>query len=127
MLARLEEHFKDGYVLNAGTVEDIASFAADLSLEITAEECQQVLDHIAQKALVGVTLDQVRSLSSSCSGTDSSSLGSEQLGRTDHGDDDWFPERSPRPQSGLLFSFDLMMKTFRFIFGFSTGSSSTRL
>lgn len=58
-LAQLEEHFRYRYVLNAGGVEDVASFAATLRLEITAGECQRVLDQIAEKALVGVTLDQV--------------------------------------------------------------------
>lgn len=52
-------HFRDGYVLNAGGVEDVVSFASTLRLEITVEECHLILDHIAQKGMVGITLDQV--------------------------------------------------------------------
>ena len=58
-LQRLEDHFGDRYVLSAGHVEDVADFATSLRLDITDKERAIVLDHIAEKALVGISLDIV--------------------------------------------------------------------
>ena len=58
-LAQLEDHFKHQYLLNAGDVHFVASTAKQLRLNITREECSLVLDHIASKSMVGITVDHV--------------------------------------------------------------------
>ena len=58
-VAQLEDHFKDQYVLSAGDVQFVASSAEQLRLAITQDECSLVLDHIARKSMVGITVDHV--------------------------------------------------------------------
>ncbi len=58
-LARLENHFRDQYLLNAGDVQFVASSAEQLRLAIAREECSMVLDHIASKGMVGITANHV--------------------------------------------------------------------
>lgn len=58
-LAQLEDHFKRQYLVNAGDVQFVASAAEQLRLRITREECSMVLDHIASKGMVGITVDVV--------------------------------------------------------------------
>jgi len=55
----LLRHLKHRLILDAGNVDDVAQFAEQLRLHITKEECSQVLDHIAAKAMVGITIDHV--------------------------------------------------------------------
>src|SRR5438067_825191 len=52
---RLESYFKDTCILNAGDVTKVAEFAVDLRLSVTTDECSQVLNYIAEKAMVGIT------------------------------------------------------------------------
>jgi len=58
-LDQLEHHFHQRLILDAGNVETIAQAAKQLRLRITREECSLVLDYIAQKAMVGITVDVV--------------------------------------------------------------------
>ena len=58
-LARLEDHFQNQYLVNAGDVQFVASSAEQLRLAITREECSLVLDHIANKSMVTITVDHV--------------------------------------------------------------------
>lgn len=58
-LALLEDHFKKQYLVNAGDVQFIESAAEQLRLNITREECSLVLDAIARKSMVGMTVDHV--------------------------------------------------------------------
>jgi len=58
-LARLEEYFSDQYILSAGNTEYISTTAESLRLALTKDECPLVLDYIAQKSMVGITVDHV--------------------------------------------------------------------
>jgi hypothetical protein len=58
-LERLEEHFQDALVIVAGNTRRVAAFAKKLHLHITPPEQPLVLDHIASKALVRITIDHV--------------------------------------------------------------------
>ena len=55
----LRQHFKDRLILDVGSVKDVARLAKKLRLKITREECSLVLDYIAQKAMVRITIDHV--------------------------------------------------------------------
>ena len=55
----LELHFQHHLIVNIGSVEHVAQFAKHLRLQITPEECGEVLDYIAQENLVGITIDHV--------------------------------------------------------------------
>src|ERR1035441_1443554 len=55
----LVHHFKDRLILDVGNVDDVARFAEQLRLNITKAECSLVLDHIASKAMVGITIETV--------------------------------------------------------------------
>jgi len=55
----LELHFQHHLIVNIGSVEHVAQFAKHLRLQVTPEECGEVLDYIAQESLVGITIDQV--------------------------------------------------------------------
>ena len=44
-LARLEQHFQNVLLVNAGATRDVANFAEQLRLAITTDECAQVLDY----------------------------------------------------------------------------------
>lgn len=58
-LAHLEHHFEKSYVLSAGNTEDVAAFSAQLRLNVTETECGTVLDYIARKEMLGITIDHV--------------------------------------------------------------------
>lgn len=58
-LARLEEHFRNEYILNAGNTEFVANAAEKLRLAIITDECPAVLDYIAEKSMVSITVDVV--------------------------------------------------------------------
>ena len=55
----LLDHFKHRLILDVGSVDVVTEFAKDLRLNITKEECSQVLDHIAAKAMVGISIENV--------------------------------------------------------------------
>ena len=58
-LEQLEHHFQRRLILDAGDVEFVASAAQKLRLNITSEECPMVLDYIASKGMVSITVDHV--------------------------------------------------------------------
>ena len=58
-LEALEHHFKHRLILDAGNVNTIEQAAKQLRLRVSREECSQVLDHIASKGMVGITVDCV--------------------------------------------------------------------
>ena len=58
-LVRLEEHYRDSLLINAGNIETVARMAEDLRLAITTAECHTVLNHIAAQALAGINIDIV--------------------------------------------------------------------
>ena len=58
-LAQLEEHFGDEYILNAGNFAFVADAAQQLRLAVKPEECFAVMDYIAAKNMVGITIDHV--------------------------------------------------------------------
>ena len=55
----LELHFQHHLIVNIGSVEHVAQFAKHLRLQVTPDECADVLDYIAQENLVGITIDHV--------------------------------------------------------------------
>jgi hypothetical protein len=55
----LEDDFWASYVLKAGGIKDVAEFAQHLRLNITESECVSVLDYIARKVMIGITIDHV--------------------------------------------------------------------
>ena len=55
----LEHHFQHHLIVNVGNVQQIAAFAKHLRLQVTPDECADVLDYIAQENLVGITIDHV--------------------------------------------------------------------
>ncbi len=58
-LKKLANHYRNQYLVNAGGVQFVASSAEQLRLNITTEECSLVLDYIARKSVVGITVDHV--------------------------------------------------------------------
>ncbi len=58
-LAQLERHFDHRLIVDVGNVETIISHANHLRLRVTKEECPLVLDYIAAKRMVGITVDVV--------------------------------------------------------------------
>ena len=55
----LEQHFHHHLIVNVGSVQHVATFARELRLHVTEPECGEVLDYIAQKNLVSLTIDHV--------------------------------------------------------------------
>ena len=55
----LINNFKLRLIVDAGSVDDVAQYAEKLRLKITEAECSQVLDHIAEKAMVSITIENV--------------------------------------------------------------------
>ena len=58
-LNRLEHHFHDRLLVDAGNLATVGVYAEQLRLKITEEERSKVLDHIAEKQMVAVTIDIV--------------------------------------------------------------------
>jgi hypothetical protein len=58
-LTRLEIHFQHRLIVEAGSVASVRSSATQLRLHITDDECSAVLDEIARRGMVGVTVDHV--------------------------------------------------------------------
>jgi len=58
-LIRLEQHFDQRLILDVGSVSVIEAHANQLRLRVEKHELPLVLDYIAQKALVSITVDVV--------------------------------------------------------------------
>ena len=58
-LVHLERHFGERFILDAGNVDVVAEFAAQLRLRVASEECPIVLDYIARQGMVSITVDVV--------------------------------------------------------------------
>ena len=58
-LERLEMHFQDRLLVVAGNVQTVATAAHALRLRVTTEECAAVLDYIADRQMVMVTVDVI--------------------------------------------------------------------
>ena len=58
-LRELEEHFCTRLILDAGNVDTIELYAKQLRLRVEKGECGAVLDYIASKGMVGITVDVV--------------------------------------------------------------------
>ena len=56
-LNRLEHHFHDRLLVDAGNVAIVGEYAEQLRLNITEDECSTVLDYIAEQKMVVVTID----------------------------------------------------------------------
>ena len=58
-LHRLETHFHDRLLVDAGNATDVGTYAEQLRLRITEDERSIVLDHIGQQKMVAVNIDIV--------------------------------------------------------------------
>ena len=58
-LIKLEEFYRNDLLVIAGNIETIEEAATELRLDISKEECAQVLDHIAKQAMVEITIEHV--------------------------------------------------------------------
>lgn len=58
-LARLEHHFRDRLLVEAGNVAAVSTYAEQLRLGITEDERLVVLDHIGEQRMVVVNVDIV--------------------------------------------------------------------
>jgi hypothetical protein len=58
-LVHLERHFEHRLIVDAGNVDVVADFAVQLRLRVASEELPLVLDYIASKGMVGVTIENV--------------------------------------------------------------------
>jgi len=56
-LVELEEHYRNALLVNAGDVDVVSAFATQLRLRVASEECGAVLDYMASKNMVGITID----------------------------------------------------------------------
>ena len=56
-LNRLEHHFRDRLLVDVGNVNTVATYAEQLRLNITEEECFTVLDYVAEQKMVTITVD----------------------------------------------------------------------
>ena len=66
----LEHHFNTRLILDAGNVDTISTHASQLRLRVEKEECPLVLDDIASKGMVMVTIDHVEESINSLLGED---------------------------------------------------------
>ena len=58
-LDQLEQHFDHRLILDAGNVNTIEAAAQQLRLRVSREECPLVLDYMAEKRMVGISVDHV--------------------------------------------------------------------
>ena len=58
-LARLEHHFRDRLLVNAGDVSTVGTYAEELRLYITEDERATMLDYIGERRTVAVNIDIV--------------------------------------------------------------------
>jgi hypothetical protein len=56
-LVQLEHHFQHRLILDVGNIDTIMAHSSELRLRITGEECLAVLDYIAAKGMVSITVD----------------------------------------------------------------------
>ena len=56
-LAKLEHHLRDRLLVNVGDVHTVGMYAEQLRLRITEDERSVVLNYIAEKRMVMVTID----------------------------------------------------------------------
>ena len=70
VLIQLEEHFRDRLLVDAGNTETVDGCARRLRLRVEPDERQAVLDYIAQKGMVGITIDNVEDAVNSLLGED---------------------------------------------------------
>ncbi len=69
-LVHLESHFDHRLILDAGNTETVGDCARRLRLRVEPEERQAVLDFIAQKGLVSISIDHVEDAVNSLLGED---------------------------------------------------------
>jgi len=69
-LVHLELHFNTRLIVDTGNVDVVAAFATQLRLRVTSDECHAVLDYIAQKGVVAITVDTVEDAVNSLLGED---------------------------------------------------------
>ncbi len=69
-LHRLEHHFRDRLLVDAGNVATVGAYAEQLRLRITEDERSTVLDYIAEQKMVEVTIDVVEEAINSLLGWD---------------------------------------------------------
>jgi len=69
-LAHLERHFNDRLILDAGNTSTIEAHAKTLRLRVEPDERLAVLDYIAQKGMVAITIDHVEDAVNSLLGED---------------------------------------------------------
>ena len=55
----LEDHFHDRLLVDVGDVNTVGEYAKQLRLNISQEECSTVLDYVAERKMIGVTVDHV--------------------------------------------------------------------
>ena len=53
----LEHHFRDRLLMDVGNVSIVSDYAEQLRLKITEDERSTVLDYIAEKQMVMITID----------------------------------------------------------------------
>ena len=58
-LHRLETHFHDHLLVDAGNTATVGAYAEQLRLRITEDERATVLDYVAEKQMVTITVDVV--------------------------------------------------------------------
>ena len=58
-LNRLEHHFRNRLLVDAGDVNTVGTYAEQLRLHITEDERSDVLDYIGKQKMVNVTIDIV--------------------------------------------------------------------
>ena len=58
-LRQLEDHFHDRLLVDVGNVSTVGTYATQLRLNISQEECSRVLDYVGGQKLVVVTVDHV--------------------------------------------------------------------
>ena len=58
-LTKLEHHFRDRLLFDAGNVTTVGTYAEQLRLRITEDERATVLDYTAEKQMVVVNIDVV--------------------------------------------------------------------
>lgn len=69
-LNRLEQHFHDRLLTDAGNVAVVGEYAEQLRLSVTEDERSTVLDYIAEKKMVTITVDVVEDAINSLLGWD---------------------------------------------------------
>ena len=58
-LSMLEQHFQNDLIVIVGNIETVMEAAKELRLDISKEECAQVLDYLAHQAMVSITIEHV--------------------------------------------------------------------